>query len=236
MADSYCDKCGQGAPQNMRICPQCGGRAFSINPPALNKKATDTTGNHRPSPAPISPPYIAPLGAKNIPAEHFPRFIAAMIDSILSQGAVYIVTAVLVQISRPKTASGAFGTTFIAALIIATLYYSLQHSSISQATVGKRLMGLKLITLSGEPVSFGLAVGRALLPSVIFVSGTAIFGAAALPIIMLADQAPQIENGVGGALFLVYIVMIFVPVLLVFGNLERKTLFDMICKTRVIKV
>jgi uncharacterized RDD family membrane protein YckC len=125
-------------------------------------------------------------------------------------------------------------------MIIATLYYSIQHSSAGQATVGKRLMGLKLITLSGKPVSFALSVWRALLPSIVFVSGTAVFWVAVLPIVMLADngsafQASSIQSSAAAAFLIIYLLMIFIPVLLVFGNVDRRTLYDFICKTRVVQ-
>lgn len=236
MGNLYCEKCGQGTPQNMRICPQCGGRSFSSNPVALHRKTKQIAGTNPPPYASVSSTgFGAPRLAQGIPAEHLPRLLAAIIDSVLSQGAVYIVILVLVQILSPQAAPGTLAATFIAAMVVATLYYSLQHSSVSQATVGKRLMGLKLITLSGEPVSFALSVWRAVLPSIIFVSATAIFGAAAFPIIMLADNAPQVQTSATSSFFVIYILMIFVPVLLVFGNPERKTLFDFICKTRVIQ-
>ncbi|GFK92601.1 hypothetical protein NNJEOMEG_00426 [Fundidesulfovibrio magnetotacticus] len=40
------------------------------------------------------------------------------------------------------------------------LYYALQESSPVQATLGKRIMGLKVMDLEGRRISFGRATGR----------------------------------------------------------------------------
>jgi uncharacterized RDD family membrane protein YckC len=236
MIDSFCQNCGQRSPQNMRICPQCGGRSFAERPAASRPQSKSEFTPSQTKYVSNSSTNSGPVyGMQNTPAKHFPRLIAAIIDSLLSQGAIYIGTLVLVPIFKPETPSGKFATYFIFAMVVATLYYSIQHSSLTQATVGKRLMGLKLITLSGDPVSFALAIWRALLPSLIFVSATAIFGVVSVPMIMLADNAPSLQTSAASAFLAIYCVMIFVPVLLVFGNPAHKTLFDLICKTRVIQ-
>ena len=148
---------------------------------------------------------------------------------------MYIAALTLSLIGNPQTPEAIFALYFILGMIIQTLYYSLQHSSTSQATVGKRLMGLKLITFTGERVSLGLAVLRIILLSVIFISGTAIFAAMATPMVLLAEGAPELQIGAMSAFFVIYLVLIFVPFLMVFGNAAHKTLFDIICKTRVIE-
>jgi uncharacterized RDD family membrane protein YckC len=40
------------------------------------------------------------------------------------------------------------------------LYFSLQESSRAQATIGKRVMGIKVIDLAGQRINFGRATGR----------------------------------------------------------------------------
>ena len=45
-------------------------------------------------------------------------------------------------------------------LIIGWLYMALQESGPAQATIGKKALGLKVTTLSGDRVSFGQATGR----------------------------------------------------------------------------
>ncbi len=46
------------------------------------------------------------------------------------------------------------------ALVVNWLYFSLQESSSAQATVGKRLLKLKVTDLSGNRIGFGHATGR----------------------------------------------------------------------------
>jgi len=48
----------------------------------------------------------------------------------------------------------------IVGVIISWLYYSLQESSSSQATLGKKMMGIKVIGPDNGRISFGRATGR----------------------------------------------------------------------------
>jgi uncharacterized RDD family membrane protein YckC len=45
-------------------------------------------------------------------------------------------------------------------LLVKWLYFALQESSSAQATVGKRVLGLKVINLEGNRIGFGQASGR----------------------------------------------------------------------------
>ncbi|MDB5337072.1 MAG: domain containing protein, partial [Planctomycetaceae bacterium] len=45
-------------------------------------------------------------------------------------------------------------------IVIQWLYFALQESSDAGATLGKRALGLRVTTLSGEKISFGQASGR----------------------------------------------------------------------------
>jgi uncharacterized RDD family membrane protein YckC len=47
-------------------------------------------------------------------------------------------------------------------VLVICLYYGLMESSAAQATLGKQLVGLKVIDTHGEPLAFPQAVGRAL--------------------------------------------------------------------------
>ena len=48
----------------------------------------------------------------------------------------------------------------ILSTIVKWLYFSLQESSSAQATLGKRILGLKVITMDGQRIGFGRASGR----------------------------------------------------------------------------
>ena len=48
----------------------------------------------------------------------------------------------------------------VASLILQWLYYALMESSSKQATLGKMALGIKVVDLNGDRVSFGKATGR----------------------------------------------------------------------------
>jgi uncharacterized RDD family membrane protein YckC len=54
------------------------------------------------------------------------------------------------------------GTAIIAIYAIQLLYYSIMESSKLQASVGKLAMGIKVVDLSGNRISFGTAFIRAI--------------------------------------------------------------------------
>lgn len=52
--------------------------------------------------------------------------------------------------------------------------------------------------------------------------------------LLLAEGAPELQIGAMSAFLVIYLILIFVPLLMIFGNVAHKSLFDIICKTRVI--
>lgn len=62
---------------------------------------------------------------------------------------------------------GATGVTVIVNLVIALAYYAGLHASKWQATVGKKLLGLKVTDLNGNRISFWRALGRYLAMSIL---------------------------------------------------------------------
>lgn len=78
------------------------------------------------------------------------RFGAAIIDGI-----VLIIPQVLINLVMPGEVAGS-----LVGIVISWLYYALQESGASQATLGKRAVGIKVTTVSGERITFGQASGR----------------------------------------------------------------------------
>ena len=76
------------------------------------------------------------------------RFGAAFID-----GCVLIIPNYFLLYTM-----GPIGNLF--SLVMAWLYFAIQESSASQATLGKKAMGLKVTTLDAERITFGQASGR----------------------------------------------------------------------------
>ena len=132
-----------------------------------------------------SNPFAASEMDLNAPAEQQPsgrivyasfwqRFCAAIVDGILSaivtsmftipMGFVLSGIMTLDGVKEHMTPVLAQSIGFLIGMIIGTLvgwlYFALQESSGAQATLGKRGVGIKVVGLSGERISFGRATGR----------------------------------------------------------------------------
>lgn len=117
--------------------------------------------------APIPAGAIAP--ATVVYAGFVRRWAALLVDSLVL-GAIsfmlFFVLALLFGMSAlADDSSDAFGTTRVLmlyplAFAIGLLYFALQESSVHQATLGKRALGIKVTDLTGRRISFAHAVGR----------------------------------------------------------------------------
>ena len=130
-----------------------------------------------------SNPFSAPEIGSSIPDEQrtsgpfvygnfWQRFFASLIDGILGSiiaiviafpvgavaGVVMSGNGLNPNDAEFKLISGVIG--YAIGIIVGWLYSALQESSAAQATLGKKAMGLKVIGLSGERISFGRATGR----------------------------------------------------------------------------
>lgn len=108
------------------------------------------------------------------------RVVAAFLDTVITYvacGFLMMVgfTAVMVFADRGESDVGAvvFFLTNLFWFVMVWLYHALQESSNARATVGKRLMRLRVVDLSGERLSFGRASGRyfAKIPSALLLVG-----------------------------------------------------------------
>lgn len=168
----YCSKCGSEISSTTAFCSTCG-QAISSFVPAL------------PSLSPVlpSPPAPVVLASANYGGVEYAgfwlRFVAYLIDGLVS-GAAFLVLLVPLFIltgagaALSKIGSGenisddvaAFmGIGFILGffgiiLVVSWLYYALSESSSWQATLGKKILNLKVTDMSGQPISFGRASGR----------------------------------------------------------------------------
>ncbi|MDB5337073.1 MAG: transporter [Planctomycetaceae bacterium] len=108
------------------------------------------------------------------------RLVAAFLDMMITQGACGIFTImalIVIGVADSKDdTSILFAVWFfflICPLVFLWLYNALQESSEARATVGKRLMRLRVVDLSGERLSFAQASGRffAKFPSALLLIG-----------------------------------------------------------------
>jgi uncharacterized RDD family membrane protein YckC len=77
------------------------------------------------------------------------RFGAAILDALI----LLIPSYAFQYLLGPQMA-------FLVNIVMGWLYSALQESGPAQATIGKKALGLKVATLSGDRISFGQATGR----------------------------------------------------------------------------
>ena len=232
----YCVSCGTECLPKILVCPQCGARDFSndrakqtIDPAGTKANVAQTVTHH-----------ANVHGTQFTPAKNLPRFGAAVIDYLLMISITFIVGFVLQVLFDANIYDQRVMNLFtIVGAVVGILYFAVQHSGRSQATIGKRLLGLKICMADGGRVSFGLAIWRAIMPSIVSVA--AIIGylfsvgfafGAIMAIFNLSDAA---AGAVGILALLGFIILALLPHGIVFFNRDHKTLFDIICSTRVVE-
>jgi len=136
-----------------------------------------------PAPQPVSPGYasaaVATATAPVVYAGFWLRFVAWIIDSIILfiPGAIlggivgFVFGVVMANRDGNVSMTDSDGNlnpafvlmelvAFFVGLIVGWLYFSLMESSSGQATVGKRVLGLKVTDLHGNRIGFARATGR----------------------------------------------------------------------------
>ncbi len=146
-----CPTCQKENPYSARFCTSCGNSLA---------QASDT---------PYAPPgqHQAPSMASDyIYAGFWKRFVAYIIDVIIFT-AIFIITIIVLGTGTAN--SGMNATAFLVGigvnflyLIVWWLYFALLESSSGQATLGKRVLGIKVTDMHGQQLSFMHAAGRQL--------------------------------------------------------------------------
>lgn len=168
----YCSKCGSEISPTTAFCSTCG-QAISSVVPALPSLSPVVPG----PPAPIVPTDMGYGGVEY--AGFWLRFVAYIIDGIVSCIAFVILLIPLFVLTGAGAALGriisgedvgddvsAFlGAGFILGffgiiLVVSWLYYALSESSSWQATLGKKILNLKVTDMTGQRITFGRASGR----------------------------------------------------------------------------
>jgi len=166
----YCSKCGSELSSATALCPTCG-QAVSALAPAI------------PSLSPVDPNLYAPVVAVSYGgvayAGFWLRFVAYIIDGFVSGLAFLILLIPLFILTGAGAALSKIGSgedirddvaAFLGlgflfgflgiVFLVSWLYYALSESSSWQATLGKKMLNLKVTDMSGQPISFGRASGR----------------------------------------------------------------------------
>ena len=136
MALKKCNKCGMELSKSMLICPQCGYRFNKNSPKTVNQPHSSAVANMGQTPKKIIAPPLAGFWL---------RVGAFFIDFVIV--AIVAVPALMVIPVFTST-------------IIWWLYSAIMESSKWQATLGKRVLSLKVTDVNGVRLSFGRSSGR----------------------------------------------------------------------------
>ncbi len=150
MSSFNCSSCNAHNSSNARFCTSCG----------ANLNQVESTPYQTPS----SQPEAALVSAYAF-AGFWKRVIAYILDGIIF-GFLFWILAFLLGGSifsmAPQNPASLMAFLGMYALIYPAwwLYYALMESSSAQATLGKKVLGIKVTDLHGQPISFGHATGR----------------------------------------------------------------------------
>ncbi|MGH9675496.1 MAG: RDD family protein [Candidatus Acidiferrum sp.] len=166
----FCSKCGNNMADNAVFCSNCGQATYAA--------ATPSAAVMLPAAAPVATAapyvYLPPVQY----AGFWLRFVAYIIDGLI-MGVCFVAIAVALLFltgmgslldkfhpgADPSEFGALLGVTFIfsflgIAVVGSWLYHAYLESSDWQATVGKRVLNLKVTDMQGQPISFGRASGR----------------------------------------------------------------------------
>ena len=163
----YCSKCGNAIDSSAAFCSTCGQPTHVV--------VTQPAGVSMPSPASVAL-------QTNYPAVHYAgfwlRLVAYLIDGLVMVVAFVAVAIILVfgtglgpALGRlhpgeePGEVGSLLGVTFIFSLLAISLvgswlYHACLESSDWHATLGKKILNMKVMDLEGRPISFGRASVR----------------------------------------------------------------------------
>ncbi len=126
------------------------------------------------------------------------RLLAGFLDLLILQFLAYVLYKVLdfcakageYEYLTTRNDNWYFGVAFILCFILTVfMYFSIQHAGFSQASVGKRLVGLEVVDKEGQPISRKQAniraLGKVLSYLFFFISG---------PLIIFSSQARSLGD------------------------------------------
>ncbi len=190
-----CPKCSVSLPNNLLLCPACGHNLrSSTTPPRASGSSPLLSPSGPPSPAgphqpsgsvqsPVNPtiPFVA------APAGFWLRVAAYTVDWMITSIVGAVIAALWVSKSGDLEGIVLFNG-FIAALLAILFSYFYEAgltASTFQGTLGKRLVGLKTLTTTGEQLTFGKASARYWLKTILF---TVTLGLITLPAAFRKDK------------------------------------------------
>lgn len=219
----------------MRMCPSCGSKNFSATPPT-----TTSSPQARPSNPPTyggsSTPTSQSISAFE-PAGHWRRLFAYMIDGIILSTIGAVIYGLASLLAHPNSDLGNFKLAAVVGIFLwialPYIYFTVLHSSEKSASWGKSAMGLMVLTQNGERLKKMEAFIRCLLQSLLPMAGFLVV------IFTVGSAFTLATEDMKGALFIAsvigFIVISIGPYMTIYFNPKHQTLFDLICKTCVVK-
>ena len=226
----YCSKCGETAMGTMVMCANCGERSFQDTPPKNSSKNpmpdnTNTKKNVKKATSIVS-------GIET--AGRLKRFFAAIIDAVIVAASGALIPILIISTMANLTSEMQDITYSALSFFVGLLYYSVLHSSQKQATFGKQLCDIKIISESGT-VSFWLAAARAILPTIFILGAGATLGLLSVPVFVMSESSSAMQGGAVTLITLLVIGVLIGPYISILVRDDRKSLYDLICKTQVVK-
>ncbi len=93
------------------------------------------------------------------------RLVAFLLDRTIISVAAFALAwllAMMISNSGSETVAYTFSFVLLFMIVLGPIYYSVLESSAQQATLGKRIVGIKVVDLNGHRLSFTHALGRTL--------------------------------------------------------------------------
>jgi uncharacterized RDD family membrane protein YckC len=233
MDKKYCDKCGASLMQTMRMCSGCGNKSFSSFPiqPVKPAFAPSQASSYTPSGVAIHP-NIGSL----TPAGNWARLGAAIIDGFaltLLGFAIIAILGGLYFVTGSNNSSPYAAIYYLLLLPLHFAYFTYLHSSTKQATWGKQVAGIRVVKVTGEPLSASQAFIRCLVQYFLPILG---YIAIAISLVGAVGIFKDDGGAIAGMIVILGLIAVLVgPYITVFFNPQHQTLIDMICKTVVVK-
>ena len=214
----------------MLMCANCGAKTFQDAPPSTSFK-NDQKNKSNTNEAIRSSSSLA-VGIE--PANLLNRFFAFIIDGIIVAASGALIPILILATMSNLTSEMQDITYSALSFFVGLLYYSILHSSEKQATFGKQLCKIKIVSENGM-VSFWLAAARAVLPTIFVLGGGATLGLLSVPIFVMSESSSAMQGGAITLMVLLVIGLLIGPYISIFMRDDRKSLYDLICKTQVVK-
>lgn len=131
-------------------------------------KALGVAVPDQPEPPPLPPAYSSsnPTGVVNAAAGHWARIGAAILDSMICSGFLFVAMIVLgvvmgTQGTKGKPPDlGSIGLVYLVLISAQVAYFTITQGGSKMASLGKRATDLVIVTRSGEPIGYVRAFAR----------------------------------------------------------------------------